>query len=59
MLAENDPVATALFARYNSVRMPNLGLAEGEIAMLLAFLDGRRPSPTQSEPGRGLRTPGP
>jgi len=59
MLAENDPVATALSARYNSVRMPNLGLAEGEIAMLLAFLEGQHRSPTQSDAGRGLRTPGP
>jgi protein SCO1 len=47
MLAAGDPVATALFERYGNVRMPNLGLAEPEVAALLSYLerlDGYRPS---------------
>ena len=41
MLAENDPTATALFARYREVPMPNLRLSDGEISVLLAFLEGQ------------------
>jgi protein SCO1 len=38
MLAEKDPIATALSARYKNVPMPNLRLSEGEIGVLLGFL---------------------
>src|SRR5439155_1039096 len=41
MLAENDPIATALLARYRDVPMPNLRLSDGEIAVLLTFLEGQ------------------
>lgn len=41
MRAENDPVATALFARYKNVPMPNLRLSDGEIAVLLSFLESQ------------------
>ena len=43
MLAENDPIATALLARYRDVPMPNLRLSDGEIAVLLTFLKGQAP----------------
>ena len=43
MLAENDPIATALLARYRDVPMPNLRLSDGEIAVLLTFLEGQAP----------------
>lgn len=39
MLAEKDPLATALYAQYNSVAMPNLRLSNAEVAQLLAYLD--------------------
>jgi cytochrome oxidase Cu insertion factor (SCO1/SenC/PrrC family) len=39
MLAEADPLAAALFARYNAVAMPNLRLDSAEIAALLGYLD--------------------
>lgn len=40
MLAEGDPVATALFAKYKNVRMPNLSLSSEDVAVLIAHLQG-------------------
>lgn len=39
MLAQKDPLAMALFAKYNQVAMPNLKLKDGEIESLLSFLE--------------------
>jgi protein SCO1 len=39
MLAEKDPLATALFIKYNKLAMPNLNLKDSEVAALLTFLD--------------------
>jgi protein SCO1/2 len=39
MLAEGDRLATALFAKYQSVRMPNLGLDTEDVAALLAHIE--------------------
>jgi protein SCO1/2 len=39
MLAEKDPLAMALFAKYNQLPMPNMRLNESEVDALLAFLD--------------------
>lgn len=39
MLAEGDGVAAALFAKYQNVRMPNLGLTNEEVAALLSHID--------------------
>jgi len=39
MLAERDPVAVELFARYKSVRMPNLSLTPEEVALLLSHIE--------------------
>jgi protein SCO1 len=41
MLAENDPIAVALFAKYKNVPMPNLRLSDGEIAALLSFMEAQ------------------
>jgi protein SCO1/2 len=38
MLAEGDPIATGLFEKYRSVRMPNLQLSSGEVADLIDWL---------------------
>jgi len=45
VLAEGDPIAAELFARYKSVRMPNLRLAPEEVAVLLSYIEkqGRTP----------------
>jgi protein SCO1 len=39
MLAEGDPIAVKLFAKYRSVRMPNLSLDAEEVAVLLGHLE--------------------
>lgn len=39
MLAEKDPVATAMLAEYNNLAMPNLGMTEVEIQPLLAYIE--------------------
>jgi protein SCO1 len=39
MLAEGDPIALKLFAKYRSVRMPNLSLDAEEVAVLLGHLE--------------------
>ena len=39
MLAEKDPVAVELFAKYKDVRMPNLSLTPDEVALLLTYIE--------------------
>lgn len=41
VLAAGDPIATALFKKYNEVRMPNLRLGPDEVAEVLHYLDAR------------------
>ncbi len=41
LLAEKDPIATALFAKYNQVRMPNLRLGEIDVKALVAYLESQ------------------
>jgi protein SCO1 len=38
-LAEKDPIATALFKKYNEVNMPNLRLADVDLHSLIDFLE--------------------
>ncbi len=40
ILASDDPIAMELFAEFNGIPMPNLGLTEAEVESLLAFLEG-------------------
>jgi protein SCO1 len=39
VLAAKDPVAVGLFAKYRSVRMPNLQLSPEEVGALLGYLE--------------------
>jgi protein SCO1 len=39
MLAEKDPIATALFKKYSEVNMPNLRLADVDLYALIDFLE--------------------
>ncbi|MDB5954658.1 SCO family protein [Ramlibacter sp.] len=39
MLAEKDPLAMTLYAKYNKLAMPNLKLKDGEIESLLSFME--------------------
>jgi protein SCO1/2 len=38
MLSKKDPVATALFARFKELRMPNLRLGEVDVNALIGYL---------------------
>ena len=38
LLAEKDPIAIALFQKYNEVRMPRLGLPEADVNTLIEFM---------------------
>lgn len=40
MLAEKDPIATGLYAKYNRLAMPNMRINNGEVNELRSFLDG-------------------
>jgi protein SCO1/2 len=58
MLAEGDPTAKALYAKYKQVRMPNLGLARSEIAALVEYLDAQgREAAAATVPPSAPRTP--
>jgi protein SCO1/2 len=41
MLAQNDPIATALFAKYKQVVMPNLRLGDGDVAALVKYIEAQ------------------
>ncbi len=41
MLAEKDPIATALFAKYRQVNMPNLRLGDADVNALLNYMEAR------------------
>ncbi|HWP35221.1 MAG TPA: SCO family protein [Thermodesulfobacteriota bacterium] len=61
MLAEGDPIATALFAKYKNVPMPNLGLTREQIAALLAYLEAasRQAPPSREAPAGGTASGAP
>jgi len=44
MRNEGDPIASALFAKYKTVRMPNLSLTEAEAADIVAYVDAQTAS---------------
>jgi protein SCO1/2 len=41
MLAQNDPIATALFAKYKQVVMPNLRLGDGDVSALVKYIEAQ------------------
>ncbi|HEY4676422.1 MAG TPA: c-type cytochrome [Candidatus Angelobacter sp.] len=41
MLAEKDPIATALFEKYKQVRMPKLPVGNEDMAALMKFLESQ------------------
>jgi len=42
MLAEKDPIATALFDKYKGVTMPNLRLGDVDVKAILAYLESHQ-----------------
>lgn len=51
MLAEKDPIATALFKQYKEVRMPNLKMADVDLKNLMDFLERQSAAPNKETPG--------
>ena len=47
MLAERDPIAVALFEKYQYARMPNLRLSSDEVAAVLSYVDARSSAPRE------------
>jgi protein SCO1 len=41
LLAQNDPLAAALFAKYRQVVMPNLRLGDGDVDALLKYIEAQ------------------
>ena len=41
MLTEKDPIATALFKKYNEIPMPNLGLSEADATFLIEYMEAQ------------------
>jgi protein SCO1 len=52
--AEHDAIATALAAQYPQVRMPNLGLSEGDVAALLTYLAAQQATRQTTERPQAL-----
>ncbi len=52
MLAEKDPIATALFKKYKEVQMPNLGLSEADAAFLIDYMEAQTAAAREKEPVR-------
>jgi len=48
LLAEGDPIAIALFEKYQYARMPNLRLSSDEVAAVLSYVDARGGAPRES-----------
>ncbi len=51
MIAEGDPVAVGMMARYRNLPMPNLGLGEPEIADIITYMRGEEARRAAAHPG--------
>lgn len=47
-LAANDPVAVALFSKYNKVKMPNLHMPPADVQLLIDYLDAQTAAQTSA-----------
>jgi protein SCO1/2 len=56
-LAESDPIAVALFNKYNKIKMPNLHLPPADVQLLIDYLDSQTAAQTSAsvaeKPGAG------
>ncbi len=53
MLAESDPIATALFEKYKDARMPNLRLGSADVNAVLTYLETKSSAPRAPERSAG------
>jgi protein SCO1/2 len=52
LLDERDPLAVALFKKYNEIRMPKLGLPEADVNALIEYMKNHSATvATQREAG--------
>jgi protein SCO1 len=58
MLAEGDPTATALFAKYKNVQMPNQRLGEADVETLLKYLEAKSAPQSTGERASVAQSPG-
>ena len=59
MLAEKDPTAVQLLQEFNGVPMPNLGLSEADVQLLLAFLEHEAGGPEAEAEHQPAQVPAP
>jgi protein SCO1/2 len=52
MLSEKDPLATALYIKFNKVQMPNLRLSEDDAAMLIDYIKAQTTALGANAPAR-------
>lgn len=50
MLAEQDPIASALFQQFNQIAMPNMGLGEKDVEALIDYLANPAPPAAPVKP---------
>ena len=55
MLAEGDPIATALFEKYKDARMPNLRLGSADVSAVLTYLETKSSAPRGPERSAGAQ----
>jgi protein SCO1 len=62
VLADKDPIATQLFARYKQVQMPNLRLGDGDVNAIIRYLASQsqksaspQPQNTQMDMPQGMK----
>lgn len=53
MLAEKDPLATALYLQWNEIPMPNLRLTESDVTRILGYIDQESRRVTIARAGEG------
>ena len=58
MLAEKDPIAIALFKKYNEVNMPNLKMADIDLKNLMDFLERQSAAPDKEKETPGAEKSG-
>jgi hypothetical protein len=66
MLAEGDPLAVALLAKYKDLPMPNLRLKDADVTALIEYMEQQsrdieqqgKPQVAKSGPGRGRHSRG-
>lgn len=57
MVADGDPVATSLYAKYRQVQMPNLRLGDPDVAALIRYLDAQTAKTRTTAHSAGQRPP--